>query len=91
MNKYIDVKVTTWQRLHFKEDVDMQKLIQMLKEDTFPFDLCEDELGFEELEHLSECDEYIQPNENNNQSTVEVYEGNGYQKCIWNNQTYEDN
>jgi hypothetical protein len=90
MNKYIDVKITTWQRLHFNDDANMQDLIQKLKENTFPFDLCY-ESEFEELEYLSEADEYLYPNENNNQPTVEVYEGNEFQECIWTNQIYENN
>lgn len=91
MNKYIDVKITIWQRLHFNDDTNMQDLIQKLKENTSPFDLCY-ESEFEELEYLSETDEYLYPNQNDNQPTVEVYEGNElFQECIWTNQIYENN
>lgn len=90
MSKYVDVKITTWQRLHFNDDANMQDLIQKLKENTFfPFDLCY-ESEFEELEYLSETDEYLYPDENNNQPTVEVYEGNEFQECIWTNRIHLD-
>lgn len=89
---YIDYKATIWGRLYFKEDADMQKVIKKLEEGFLPSELCDDEsLKFSRFEHLVDTEEYITPEENNNQPTIEVYgkivNTDLWEECIWNNKT----
>lgn len=67
---YVDIKYEVWERHKFKEDADMNKIVELLKEDDGIFD---EELGFIESSILYET--MYQMNIENNQgfSTVEVY------------------
>ena len=91
MTKYIDYKYTTWGRLYFKEDTDMQMIINKLdKEGYIPSELCNyPELGFDEFKEIENTEEYITPEENDNQPTIEVYQRldntDNWQECIWDN------
>lgn len=87
MSKYIDYKVETWIRVKFNEDVDIQEVIDKLKKGTLP-----PNFGNEydvEYENLTETEEFINPIENDGQSTIEVYEDvkdtENWQECIWDN------
>lgn len=83
--KCVDYKATIWGRLYFKEDADMQKVIEKIQKGFLPSELCDDEsLKFSHFEHLFDTEGYITPEENNNQPTIEVYE-NINDGCIWNN------
>ena len=59
MSKYIDVKVTIWGRLHFKDDTDLNKLIELLKQGNTTNDLCDEELGFSDYEILYDTEEEL--------------------------------
>ena len=76
MSKYIDVKVTIWGRFHFKDDTDLNKLIELLKQGKTINDLCDDELGFSEYETLYDTEEELSLEENNGNSTIEVFDDN---------------
>ncbi len=83
MSKYIDYKVETWIRVRFNEDINLQEVIDKLEKGTLPPDF-----GNEydvEYENLTETEEFIRPIENDGQSTIEVYEGDNFQECIWDN------
>jgi hypothetical protein len=89
--KYVDYKQTIWCRAHFKNDADMQKVIQEL-ENTGDVDCIFDEdLGFEEDEVLYDTSENMTPEENDGQPTIEVYQQHedetvNFQDLIWNNE-----
>ena len=90
MRKYLDYKHTSWSRLYFKEDTDMSKIIDKLEQGYLPSELCNDpDLGFDEFEQLGDTEEYITPEENDNQPTIEIYENvkntEFWQECIWDN------
>ena len=79
MDNYVDIKYTIWQRAHFKDNTNMQKIVKLIKEDyNYIFD---EELGFKENEILYDNEEFIPPEENK-ASTIEVYENN---KLIYEN------
>ncbi|HMT68770.1 MAG TPA: hypothetical protein PKD16_01340 [Saprospiraceae bacterium] len=86
MSKYIDIKVTIWQRLHFEDAANMQQAIKKLEKGYLPAELCNvPELEFIECETLFDTEEFITPSENDGQSTIEVYEGENLRECIWDN------
>lgn len=74
MKKYIDVKVTIWGRLHFKDDADLNKLIELLEQGNTTSDLCDEELGFSEYEILYDTEEELSPEENIGDATIEVFD-----------------
>ena len=86
--KYIDYKTTIWQRLYFTDETDMQEKIKKLEKDYLPFDLAEAGEGFIENEILYDTQEFITAEENDGQSTIEVFETRDdeyFQECIWDN------
>ena len=86
MKKYIDYKHTLWSRIHFTDTTDMKVIAEKIeKEHLVPSDLCDESLGFTELETMVETEEFIEPIENDSQPTIEVYEGDNFQECIWDN------
>lgn len=90
MRKYLDYKFESWGRMYFKEDTDMSKIIEKLEQGYLPSELCDDpDLGFDEFEQISDTEEYITPQENGNQPTIEVYQNikdiENWQECIWDN------
>ena len=84
MSKYIDVKYTVWGRYHLDEDTDLQPIIKMLEETENIDSICDLD-GFIEYESMVETEEFIIVKENNNQPTIEVYDGENFQDCIWDN------
>jgi hypothetical protein len=78
--KYVDFKVTVWCRAHL-DDVDMDKIIEMLKNGATSSDLFAEELAYE-WETLNDTEVLITPEQNNSDATIEVYEDD---KEIWNN------
>jgi hypothetical protein len=80
-DKWIDLKVTIWQRLHFKEAADMQEVIKVLKSNG-PQYIDDDQLGFSVMETLHETEDIMTTEENNDLPTVEVYNGD---ELIWDN------
>ena len=83
-NKYVDIKVTTWQRLHFNDDADLKQVIEKLEQGYHPNELFdEDGLGYEgTCEVLFDTEEFIRPDENDGQSTIEVWEDGN---VLWDN------
>ena len=70
---YLDQKVTVWQRVHFNNEQDMQKAIEMLKEKEIETinDVCE---HFEiSSENLVETETILNPIDNEDYSTLEVW------------------
>jgi hypothetical protein len=78
---YIDVKVTIWNRLHFSEESNMKGIADLIQESGID-EVIDDQLGFAESTPLYETEKRITSDENDQQSTIEVYaEGN----LIWEN------
>ena len=88
MNKYLDYKATIWGRMFFKDVADINKVVEKLEQGYLPAELAEEDLGFDYWEIIDDTEEFITPSENDGQSTIEVYEGDNFQECIWDN-SYE--
>lgn len=93
MNNYLDYKATIWFRIPVDSKESLQKIKEKLKQGMLPAELYNqsdfiDTIG--QCEPLYETEEFINPNENGGQSTIELYSGddNGNQECIWDN-SYE--
>lgn len=78
---YIDVKVTVWNRLHFKDEADMKAIAEIVAKDGV-YDAIDDEYGFFESETLYDTEEKITVEENGQQPTIEVYANT---EMIWDN------
>lgn len=81
-NNYVDVKVTVWQRLHFSNHANMDEIVHLLKTTGNSNSICEDDLGFRELETLFDTELPFSPVQNNGDATIEVYSNN---ETIWSN------
>ena len=80
-NNYVDYKVEIWRRAFFTDIADMQKVSEIAKENLES--IFDEDLGFIEVDYIFETENYLSPEENDNQSTIEVYEED---KEIWNNE-----
>ena len=87
----IHYKVTTWCKLKFDGDVKKEDIIKKLEEGYLPLELGYDGVvpGLEncEWEAISDNEEYLSPEENDNQATIELMEETeeGYLKSTWDN------
>lgn len=93
MAKYLDYKATVWFRIPIQSDDALQKVKDKINSGLLPSELynelcTEHDLG--ECEILYDTEEFISTNENDGQSTIELYSGddNGNQERIWDN-SYE--
>lgn len=82
---YIDIKVTVWNRLQFKDEADMKKVLGLIIDRGLD-DVIDEELGFVECLTLYDTEEKITVAANGGNSTVEVYEGD---QLIWENAKQE--
>jgi len=67
---YVDAKVTIWQRYHFSEDADMDKIKEIIAAGG---DFVDDDLGFKEAEDLCETIEGIEVGYIERGPVIEVY------------------
>lgn len=81
MSKYVDIKVTVWQRLYFDEETNMQDIIKVIK-DEGPINVANEEIGFIKMETLDETEDVMTVEENEDNPTVEVYDED---ELIWDN------
>jgi len=79
-SKYIDRKVTVWERYYFDENTDLKNVIEELE--TTGKEIQELE-GFVESEILFDTSVNMEISENDGAHTIEVYENNN--ECIWDN------
>jgi hypothetical protein len=89
---YVDVKLTVWQRIQLNEDenVSVKELIELL--DKYgPSGLWDDEKErySPEWENILDTEEYMTVEENDKQSTIELY--NNYNELIWENSNEMEN
>lgn len=73
MSIYVDYKITTWRRAHFKDDSDLEKIKEAL-EDFNSGDIFDEDIGFIEDEFLSETEEDMPVDENGGYATIELHE-----------------
>ena len=86
MKKYLDYKYTCWGRMYFDENADISKIIDKLEQGYLPSELADDpDLKFDYFEQLIDTEEYITPWQNNEQPTIEIYEGSEFQELVWDN------
>ena len=79
--KYIDVKVTVWNRLLYTEETDMGRIVEILQTEGYEGVLSED-AGFVECDAILETESVMFIEDNDGYSTIEVYDG---QSSIWEN------
>lgn len=82
---YVDVKVTVWERYYYKKGSDISKIVEVAKDEVSL--LSDPDIGFSETEFMIDTSEFMLPNENMNQSTIEVYDDNG--DLFWDNEPVE--
>lgn len=70
---FVDVKHSVWERYHFKDDTDMENLVELIKDFGIP---TEEEEGFIECETLYDTLEEMSLNDNSGFSTIEVIKDN---------------
>ena len=85
---HVDIKITTWERIFIKDE-DLDQVHQLLKsgEVTTPNELLE-HVESEEVESISEVDEFMTPQENGNQATMELFKDK--ETLLWDNSVSED-
>ncbi|MES2328145.1 MAG: hypothetical protein V4539_00995 [Bacteroidota bacterium] len=86
MKKFIDVKVTLWNRYYFNEGADINKLTELVRENGID-EVIDDELGFNCSEILFDTMEEMTPDENGGNSTIEIYVDDN---SVWNNEIIID-
>lgn len=86
---YIDYKITIWKRLHFSDDTNMNNIVDILEETNNLDNVIDDDLGFKESEILYDTEQEMIVEDNDNNTTVEVYSNHN---LIWDNKdNYEQN
>jgi len=73
MGNYVDVKVTVWNRLHFEDDADMEKVLSVLQTNGIN-NITYEQLGFSKYETLCDSEEQIAPEENKGNATIQLFE-----------------
>ena len=72
---YQDVKVTVWQRQHFRIEAESIEEARKQAEKYTQFDVSyEDDIDVDEIEWLYDTEKLMIPEDNNGESTIEVYE-----------------
>lgn len=86
-NKYVDVKVQVWQRLHFRDDTDMEEVVEQLKLSSNLGDLIDNVPGYVDVcEVLYDTETYMDPENNCGNCTIQVFdESSGDITPIWEN------
>lgn len=86
---YVDVKMSIWQRIDIidKGNLTKEEVINVLKNKgtSYLWDLPDVQI---DLEELTDTEEYLTPEDNGGESTVELYEDNG--TLIWENSNEEN-
>lgn len=92
MDSYLDYKATIWFRIPIRDKETLNKVKQKIEKGILPSELYNDldtehELG--QCEPLYDTEEFITPNENDGQSTIEIYsDGDKNTQMVWDN-SYE--
>lgn len=78
----ITYKSTIWQDLYFADTANIDEIINLIKEEDV-HSVINGEFGFIESMPLHETEMLLSPEENNGESTVEIYDNSN--KLIWEN------
>ena len=78
MKKYIDYKVTQWNRIYLDDNVDLEEIINKLKNNEHEIDNVESNY----CEHGVDTSQYLTVVENEGEPTIEVYKNDS---LIWDN------
>ena len=78
----IHEKVTLWKKYIFKDDTDINEIIELLKKDGTLDNVIGEDLGFLEAAEVEDTLSFIQPCDNNGESTIEVIKND---EIIWKN------
>lgn len=87
---HVDYKITSWRRIHFEDNANSERIIELIKEGGID-EILDEDLGFTEQETLFEVDKEMSVEENNGFPTIEVYTQDKYtqgkytHKLIWSN------
>jgi len=82
---YVDYKITSWRRIHFGDNANSERIIEIIKEEGIN-EILDEDLGFREQETLLEVDEEMTLEKNNGFPTIEVYaRGKFIDELIWSN------
>lgn len=79
--KYVDIKVTIWNRLIFDDDTDMKEIAEIIRSQGVLF-VCDKSFGYRESWPLFETEEFISLDQNFGQPTIEAYEN---EELVWEN------
>jgi hypothetical protein len=79
---HVDVKVEVWQRIFLPDDTSPEEIIELLEVHS-PSELWDIGEYDPSFETLIETEEYMTPEENGGQSTIEVYNNEG--QLVWDN------
>jgi len=90
---YLDYKATIWFRIPIESKQALETIVKRLSNGELPSDLYNYENSDEDLEQcepLYDTEKFISPNENDGQSTIEVYDFKKINNCtqpiiIWDN------
>ena len=77
----VHYKTVVWQSVRFDDNADMNKISELIENGEF-YEIFNEDLGFIENYTMYDTEEYLDPHENDNEATLEVYK-NG--KIIYKN------
>lgn len=83
MGKHLDYKCTTWCRLHFDDNVDLDRVKKMIEDGFLPLEIGYDQdfIKNTEWSSIDDCEEYLTPEENGGFRTIELYDDEGNIIC----------
>lgn len=71
---YLDYKATIWFRIPIESEDDLEKIKKKMESGELPSELYNDpDLKIGQCEPLYDTEEFISPNENDGQSTIEIF------------------
>lgn len=80
---YVDVKYTIWKRYYYNEKANLQEIIDCIKENDADYGVDEAE-GYDYSEELFDTTTFVEPEDNDNQPTIEIFE-NDNPNILWDN------
>lgn len=73
---HLDYKVEVWVRIEIDQDADLNKIVENLKT-MQPYDAVYDCGELWSIDYQVESEEYLTPEENDGQNTIEIYNNDG--------------
>lgn len=75
-------KVTLWKKYTFSDDADLGEIIETLEREKSVNSVIDTDLGFEEAQDVYDTESFVEPSDNDGESTIEVKKDD---KIIWQN------